>query len=494
MRKFVTLVVLALGGLACGADDTTGAGRGADDDDGQVQPEVPVVSAQGVTITQVAMYQGIKRVLFDAAGTPPPNVGIVAGRDALIRVSYTSVPESVGEIVVGRLHIGEEKVEVVFVTTPASVESDMNTTVNFIVPGDLITEQFSYNIALVVEGKGVPDNPGAYYPAKDVGEGLFIDAPKNTFRVVFVPYQYNADGSGRLPSVVDQAELYRQRLLQLYPVSDVEVVVREPVQWNSPISPNGEGWQEVGFDLYQKRQQEKAGDDWYYYAIFSPTDSIVQFCGAGCLLGVTLLNDNPTDFGDPNLRIGLGVGFPDVGPSTAAHELGHAHGRGHAPCGGVDPSSVDLSFPHEGGGIGQWGWDIVNHQLIDPNIYTDIMGYCDEQWISDYNFNNLMTRGAAVNMPKKMGANPLTQVSYELISVDASGSASWARTVDATPLKSEGSVAINVRDDAGHETDVRGHYYHWDHLPGGIVMFPTPAFEPTRADIVLNGASMAVER
>ena len=38
---------------------------------------------------------------------------------------------------------------------------------------------------------------------------------------------------------------------------------------------------------------------------------------------------------------------------TAAHELGHSHGRNHAPCGmGLDPSSIDPAYPHDGGKIG----------------------------------------------------------------------------------------------------------------------------------------------
>ena len=36
--------------------------------------------------------------------------------------------------------------------------------------------------------------------------------------------------------------------------------------------------------------------------------------------------------------------------NTAAHEVGHAHGREHAPCGGAQ--STDPSFPYSNGGIG----------------------------------------------------------------------------------------------------------------------------------------------
>ncbi len=499
MRKILRAmgcIAIIAGATACGGEGTT-----FDDEEGSsgfipTTAEPSYVAAPGVTLHQVAIYQGVKRVLYDRAGTPPPSVKLVQGRDALVRVFYTTDdPAKVGQPVVGRLSIdGAEPIDAPGTLVPASGDADIQSTINFNVPGDLIGDNLIYNVAILEEGDGA-DNPNAIHPAPDVGESVPVEGARNVFRVVFVPFQYNADGSGRLPSVVDQTDTYVARLKQLYPVSDVEVVVREPVPWNQPILPNGQGWQEVGFQLYSIRQAEKPSEDWYYYAIFSPTQSVLQFCGGGCLLGVTLLNNDPPTTGDPALRIGLGVGFPEQGPSTAAHELGHAHGRNHAPCsppGQPLPDGIDPQYPHPGAGIGTWGWDIVGQQLIDPAIHTDIMGYCDVQWISDYQFNKLLDRSAAVNLPKYLGPQR-AQLPVQTVSIGIDGSATLNPVIMATPPEGPGNVDVTVRREDGSTEIVRAHFHPWDHMAGGMLVYADdrPA---ARVDAVVEGRAISAVR
>jgi hypothetical protein len=79
------------------------------------------------------------------------------------------------------------------------------------------------------------------------------------------------------------------------------------------------------------------------------------------------------------------------------HELGHAHGRGHAPCapgGGI--SGVDGRYPYSGGDTSTWGWDLRSNKLHPPSA-KDIMGYCEPAWISDYTYNALADRCEQVN-------------------------------------------------------------------------------------------------
>jgi hypothetical protein len=76
-----------------------------------------------------------------------------------------------------------------------------------------------------------------------------------------------------------------------------------------------------------------------------------------------------------------------------AHEIGHNHGRAHAPCGG--PDQPDNNFPHPGATLGWWGFEWPD-ELVSPN-FTDIMGYCPDQWISDYTYDALIDRVAAIN-------------------------------------------------------------------------------------------------
>ena len=93
----------------------------------------------------------------------------------------------------------------------------------------------------------------------------------------------------------------------------------------------------------------------------------------------------------------VGIGFGTVGVATFAHELGHNHGRAHAPCGGA--SDVDQSYPsaYTSGNIGVRGYDLFAQELKEATTHRDHMGYCAPDWISDYGFNLYADRIAAVN-------------------------------------------------------------------------------------------------
>ena len=72
---------------------------------------------------------------------------------------------------------------------------------------------------------------------------------------------------------------------------------------------------------------------------------------------------------------------------TLAHELGHNMNLRHAPCG--DAPNPDPAYPHEEGTIGAWGYDFRRRALVDPST-PEVMGYCGEDWISDFHFGNTL--------------------------------------------------------------------------------------------------------
>lgn len=103
----------------------------------------------------------------------------------------------------------------------------------------------------------------------------------------------------------------------------------------------------------------------------------------------------------PGTRTSLvvGVGWFNRAASTrelVAHELGHNHGRRHAPCG--NPAGPDPLYPHAGGGIGVWGHDVYSfvaglRPTIDrlaPGAGFDLMSYCVPVWTSDYTYAALL--------------------------------------------------------------------------------------------------------
>lgn len=88
--------------------------------------------------------------------------------------------------------------------------------------------------------------------------------------------------------------------------------------------------------------------------------------------------------------------------SVAAHEWGHNWGRNHAPCGGA--GNPDLAFPYSGGTIGVYGFDVAAAAL-KPATSHDLMGYCDNEWISDYTYLGVLQyRAAEPGVAGAMGA------------------------------------------------------------------------------------------
>jgi hypothetical protein len=446
--------------------------------------------ASGVTITRVAIYQGPGTTLSANGVGTQPNLPLIAGRDALVRVFYEA-PGRAGDAVNARFDFSEDDgLETTGTLVETSVEDDLASTLNFTVPGDAISESgLTYRVYVVDDGDAPrEDTLGAIHP--DEGFEVHATEAPHVFRVTIVPYQYNADGSGRVPDTSPAAvAAFEDRFRQLYPISDIELTIHDPIAWSGSIQPNGTGWQEVGFNLYGLRAQEGADDDEYYYGMFDPASSLNQFCGAGCLLGVTLLNNDPSTTGDPNLNLALGVGFPEQAADTMLHEIGHAHGRPHAPCGpGLDPSSIDASYPYSDGLINETAYDVVGGGLVSANS-ADIMSYCYPQWISAYNYVQLWDRMDAIRSVGQ--ARTLwADTPGEIVFVDGEGAAEWAGAVPKAPtLVGE---PVDVR--AGFATELAARFVRYDHLPGGWLVLPELGPELDELAFEVDGVAYSVLR
>ena len=100
----------------------------------------------------------------------------------------------------------------------------------------------------------------------------------------------------------------------------------------------------------------------------------------------------------------------------AGHEIGHSIGRGHPMAASDDPDTEaeegckhigsDANYPHMGALIGPSGGSLMGFDVGDSklpravlprDLWSDMMSYCDYQWISDYNYeaiyNSLMASG-----------------------------------------------------------------------------------------------------
>ena len=107
---------------------------------------------------------------------------------------------------------------------------------------------------------------------------------------------------------------------------------------------------------------------------------------------------------------GGGVAVGRIGAQgTAAHEVGHALGRQHAPCDNVtrcaDPLNTDGNYPRYAGfdsdSIGEYGFDTrpAAGMVPVPGTAHDMMGYSGNRWISPYTYKALMSR-----IPESFGA------------------------------------------------------------------------------------------
>ena len=80
---------------------------------------------------------------------------------------------------------------------------------------------------------------------------------------------------------------------------------------------------------------------------------------------------------------------------TMAHELGHACGFAHAPCGTPGDPNYPAYEPYDPAAtpqasIGEYGLNISNGSIPSPSSFKDMMAYCGPRWISLYNYGRLI--------------------------------------------------------------------------------------------------------
>lgn len=430
--------------------------------------------ASGLTMSEVAIYQGVKISLMQD-GTPQTlNAPVIGGRPALIRVFVRPDANFTPRDIVARLHIeapGQAPVdleETVRVSISSS-EQNPNTTFNFRIPAAAFALNAGFNVGLYETqgcGGATGSTTGVLYPAS--GVALLDPQPTGgALKIVLVPVRYNADGSGRLPDVsAGQVSLYRDTMYKLYPVPEVSVTVREPFDWEGGIGANGSGWSAILQALLDLRNSDNPDPNTYYYGIFAPASTFRNYCSGGCVTG---LGPVPRAT-DTYSRGAVGVGFSgSSSPETFVHEIGHAMGRSHAPC---QTSNADPAYPYSGGRLGVWGYDLLTSTLIDPNENRDMMGYCDPAWISDYNYEAIFQRIYTVN-----GARPFTSWApsrWKVLMDDMDG-VRWGNAVVLNePPRGEPLTVryLGPQGELMHQDTA--HAYTYDHLEGRYLLLPAP--------------------
>jgi hypothetical protein len=490
-------------------DKTTNDPSTKGDPTSKDSPAPPLVT--GLAITDVAFFQGVKVPVIKAGkvvGKTTRNAPVVAGRPALVRV-YVAMSEGYAPSAVTaelRLFDGTTSLPVIKDTKSIVADSTdeiVESTFNFEVPAESLPAGVTYQVFLTTQAGVVPTGAvKTRIPSEGGVQDLEVET-SGKLKIVVVPVKYDADGSGRLPDVsATQLALLKSTFMSLYAVTDVDITTRAPFSYPNTISADGSGFPAVLNAITNLRKSDGAASDVYYYGAFAPQSSLRAYCGGGCVTGLSTVVDSPKT---SSLRASVGVGFSGpTSANTAAHEVGHAHGRYHAPCG--NPALPDPAFPYSGGAIGTWGYDILQKTFISPTTGKDMMGYCSNEWVSDYTFAALFDRVAVVNggvasAGSGGSGNRLTQENvsspvrathtFRTATVEGDGSVAWGGDFELDEEPTDGeqrSVTYLSASGRSLSTDT-AHFYAYDHLPGGVLVVPVaPKAETPEASATLQNA------
>lgn len=314
------------------------------------------------------------------------SVPLVAGRGGFLRVfvlanqANTATPD-----VRARFYKAGVLLQTLTIAAPSSAvptdtvgsQGALNRTWNAALPGTLL--QTGLQVVLDVDPTNqVPESNDAdnSYPANATPLDLNVRtaAPLN---LRFVPVLRTADGTTGGVTVANAAQ-YADQTARIHPLAVINVDVRAPYTYSDTAqiqSNDGNGvWLRI-LNQINALQAAEGGTMNYYGVVSTPYNSGIA--GYGYVPG----------------RAAVGWDKLPSASGVTAHELGHNFGRQHAPCGGA--GSPDPNYPYAGGVTGQWGYDLVAGALKPPT-YSDLMGYCSNPWISDYNYSAILSaRGAA---------------------------------------------------------------------------------------------------
>jgi hypothetical protein len=389
--------------------------------------------ARNIEVREVAVYQGVKvAVMRDMQAITPRNADLVQQREAMVRVFVEPQPGYQSRELKARITLQDEggeprRFEQTMLIEGPSEEMDGKTTFNIELPKDAFGPTTQYSVELrevtrCVPLSGIP--VGARFP--ETGLSPVNARFTGPVKVMLVPVRYDADGSGRLPDTSEeQLEQMRRRLYSMYPTNEVVLSVREPV------GTDRTDLEDMLDQMRELRDTDAPPSDLAYYGLVRQADTFKDYCQQSCTTGIA-------GFGSQSgtASAGMGIGFRDSAAGTFVHELGHIYRRPHAPCGGA--AGPDESYPYAEANLGSYGFDILTHELFDPANHVDFMSYCSPEWISDYNYQQILERIVVVNEHASLAAQLLQRKkgqprrTFRSLLVSHDGQARWG--LDLHPL------------------------------------------------------------
>ncbi len=459
-------VLLLTTAVACSAGSGQVAGS---DQAGDAATGSQRVAAGDIAITKVSLFQGVESVVMENGGEPEKaQAPLLADRLGMLRVHWDRLEGFADRTVVAQLTYDDPEGNPVVQELSTFVDRDssepvLSDTFNFDVEAATIGQGFSPTVTLLEESADVAPTGNA--DAGTWASGALEIEQSDSIDLVIFPIRYDADGSGRLPDTSPEQMLaLADKFAATYPVTTINVIVEDPYPVDYALTSSGLGWTELLDELSSLRVRADVRENTYFYGLFEPEPTLAEFCGYGCVLGLAYLAPSTSD---DWARVALGTGYSgDVTIDTALQEVGHSHGREHAPC-GVSPA--DPQYPYPDAKIGVMGYDNIHGEMVPPSA-KDFMSYCGPVWISDYTYNAILQRVQALRAPNRVAGQG---GSWRRVRTDREGGLHLGDAVSLKRPPGGAPEALRVFDaEGGLLAGVTGYAYAYAGLPGGGFWIP----------------------
>ena len=430
--------------------------------------------ATGVDIVGLAAYQGVEHWILKDGEEMEDEVRLVAGRETVFRVFIEPHDDFVSREITARVYVFQSGKlagagQANLAPLGLSSETDLASTINVRVAGSAMDGDATVQVELVEASATAsgPEREGeSVWPDADP-HPLVVEQNGDLLRVYYVPVIQKDGDTEYAPDMSDEhVESIRRQMWAAFPAVDVELEIGEDYVPSYLINDNND-WSTLLNEMVNLRSDPDRGvdPDQYVYGVFSQSVAC-----SGCPAGLSYLaySDN-ADYSRAS------IGYDSISAATMVHEVGHAHGREHSPCGGA--AGPDPNYPHEGAIIGVRGYDLLTDVLYEPDTVFDFMSYCWPSWASDYTWEALFQRIKGVNALYNAAPSNarLATTALRPLFVSADGEMSWGE-----PLRGELppvglSTPVELLDSFGLPVAVvDAVFVPYDHLPGGMIVMPDP--------------------